>query len=138
MQGCSSIECEKKNECARFYTNLKEVAPVENWATFGSGFIGSSGVEESWACGRNGNYAMFIPIEKEKKPVKVVVGGKEVFEIDLSEPIPEVIEIKEDTPWGDKWAFFALAHLLGGSVKFNEENLKEIKEKYSKDKIDED
>ena len=44
-----------------------------------------------------------------------------------------MIEIKEDTPWGDKWAFFALAHLLGGSVKFNEEYLKEVREKTEKE-----
>lgn len=73
-----------------------------------------------------------------EKSVKVVVGGKEVFEIDLSEPIPEVIDIKEDSDWNDKWGLFAIMCIFAGNVKFNEENLKEIKEKYSKDKIDED
>ena len=65
----------------------------------------------------------------DKKTIKVVVGGKEVFEIDLSEPIPEVIEINEDSDWNDKWGLFAIMCIFAGNVKFNEENLKELKDK---------
>lgn len=61
--------------------------------------------------------------------MKVVCNGKEMFEFDIPEEIPEVIEINEDTQWGDKWGLFAILALLDGHIKFNEEYLKEVKEK---------
>lgn len=66
--------------------------------------------------------------ETHKKSIKVVVGGKEVFEIDLLEPIPEVIEINKDSDWNDNLGLFAIMCIVAGNVKFNEENLKEIRE----------
>lgn len=62
--------------------------------------------------------------------MKVICNGKEMFEIDIPKEIPEVIEINEETGWNDKWALFAIMSIFNGNVKFNEEYIKEIKEKY--------
>lgn len=61
--------------------------------------------------------------------MKVLCNGKELFEIDFTEPIPDSIEINENTDWGDKWGLFAIMGLFSGNVKFNEEYLKELKDK---------
>lgn len=60
--------------------------------------------------------------------MKVYCKGKELFEIDFTERIPETIEINENTGWGDKWAIFAIMGIFSGNAKFNEEYLKELKE----------
>ena len=59
--------------------------------------------------------------------MKVICNGKEMFEFDIPENIPEVIEINEDTQWGDKFGLIAVLALLSGNVKFNEEYLHELK-----------
>lgn len=61
--------------------------------------------------------------------MKVFCKGKELFEIDFTEPIPDRIEINKNTDWENKWGLFATMVLLNGNVKFNEEYLKELKEK---------
>lgn len=61
--------------------------------------------------------------------MKVICNGKEMFEVDIPEKIPEVIEINENTEWGDKWGLIAIMALLNGNIKFNEEYLKEVREK---------
>lgn len=61
--------------------------------------------------------------------MKVFCKGKELFEIDFTEPIPDRIDINENTGWGDKWGLFSIMALLNGNAKFNEEYLKELKDK---------
>ena len=58
--------------------------------------------------------------------MKVFCKGKELFEIDFTEPIPDTIEIDESTDWGNKWALFAIMGIFSGNAKFNEEYLKEL------------
>ena len=60
--------------------------------------------------------------------MKVLVDGKEFFDIDIND-IPETINITKDTLWNDKWGLFAICCLLSGDVKMNMESVKEIKEK---------
>lgn len=66
MQGCCGDFCEKKENCLRYYKNLTKPTILENYASFGSGSINEDGCTTTFACGINGNYAMFVPISTEK------------------------------------------------------------------------
>lgn len=66
--------------------------------------------------------------------MKVFCSGKEVFEIDTTEPIPDFVEIDENTGWGDKWFVFALCNLLSGNAKLKEGNIEALKSMSNKDK----
>lgn len=69
--------------------------------------------------------------------MKVFSKGKELFEVEVDENIPETVEIDENTGWRDKWSLFAIMSLLNGNVKVNEDNVKEIIEnKKEEDKND--
>lgn len=79
---CCSNECPRHQSCARWYGNkTADSIPCYNteaWYTFGGGTIDQNGIHNTWnACGENGNWARFVPIESPAVDVVEVVRCKD-------------------------------------------------------------
>ena len=62
LAACCSVRCEKGLTCKRRYIE----GFCEDYYNFGSCTISDTGIKESYLCGPNGNYEMYIPIDRDK------------------------------------------------------------------------
>lgn len=61
---CCSTTCEKRTKCARHSMNNTGLYYVENFESYGSGYMTTNGYEIDHWCGKLGDYKMFEPIEE--------------------------------------------------------------------------
>ena len=62
---CCSNTCKKRFECNRSSINHIGAYLVEDWSSFGSGFLSNNECKVEYWCGELGNYKMFEPIKND-------------------------------------------------------------------------
>ena len=63
---CCSDVCKKRTECAKHSMNNEGIHYVENFYTFGSGYMTNNGFEIDHWCGELGDWKLFESVEKCK------------------------------------------------------------------------
>ena len=85
---CCSEQCDKKEQCGRFYRNpqpeCRKYDNVESLATHGWGSISPQGCEDHYDCGPLGDYKMF-------EPISGIVGEFKGTPIEILSPSPDEI-----------------------------------------------
>lgn len=65
--GCCSMQCERKDTCALYDSNISNCAilVVEDYYNYGIGSISADEAEVLWWCGPHGDWGMYRSLEEE-------------------------------------------------------------------------